>query len=33
LPDSPCNLEKSKAEKLVAEAKGIIDERLNRQLS
>ena len=33
LPDSPSNLEKSKAEKIVAEAKRIIDERLNRQLS
>jgi hypothetical protein len=33
LADSPSNLEKSKAEELVAEAKRIIDERLNRQLS
>ena len=33
LPDSPSNLEKSKAEELVAEAKRIIDEHLNRQLS
>jgi hypothetical protein len=33
LADSPSNLEKSKAEEIVAEAKLIIDERLNRQLS
>jgi hypothetical protein len=33
LPDSPSNLEKSKAEEIVAEAKRIIDERLNRPLS
>ena len=33
LPDCPSNLEKSKAEELVAEAKRIIDERLNRQPS
>jgi len=33
MADSPSNLEKSKAEELVAEAKRIIDERLNRQPS
>jgi len=33
LLDSPSNLEKSKAEELVAEVKRIIDDRLNRQLS
>jgi hypothetical protein len=33
LPDSPSNLEKSRAEEIVAEAKRIIDERLSRQVS
>jgi hypothetical protein len=33
LPDSPSNLEKSRAEEIVAEAKRIIDERFGRQVS
>jgi hypothetical protein len=33
LPDSPSNLETSRAEEIVAEAKRIIDERLSREVS
>ena len=33
LPDSPSNLEKSREEEIVAEAKRIIDARLSRQVS